>query len=126
MNARADFAAQLACIPEAFSLLLAFVCSLIFRVPYLEARVAFGLDESESASVADALVLALDTGDAHAAGVAFFVAILTASQIFRLDSLLIESAAPLDSSDALVAGLAFIFAPALILVLIFILGERER
>lgn len=130
MNARTDFAAQLACIPEAFGLLLAFVYSQVSGVAYREVRVGFCLDESESASVADALILALDAGDAHAAGAAFFLAILTAAQIFRLDSVLIlESAASLDSSAAsvsLVAGLAFIFAPALILFAsIFVFGKRR-
>ena len=127
-----DFASQLEIFPDALSFLLAFALSRLCLLPYGVVRGSFQLGARERGQIAQAVVGALGSigaRDAGAAGVAFFLTVLTASRVYKLDALLaMESAAPADSLSAntgLVAGVAFVFAPALILASIFIFEKRE-
>lgn len=121
-----DFIAQMGCVADAPGSFLSFAYSRLGGPSYPDLRSIFMLEARERESFTHALLWLLSLIDDS--GVAFLLAFLTASQVSRLDALLVVESASGDlfpDGTSLAAGLAFVFLPALILGSIFILSEKK-
>lgn len=120
-------------ILDSLSCLEAFVYSCTKCLPYASVRGLFAVEEEDRSQIIEAAQkLANNHSDwlQEHGGPALFLAMLTALQIARLDTLLVakpefgQPADPRDARKQLVWGLAFIFLPALFFGLILILGRK--